>query len=105
MKQIQFELFKLGVEAGSGGILGFLTGYGAKKFTKLVAVIVGLELALIKFLESEGIVMDVQWKIITETVVGMSEIDYVHDYLLDSLIFLPIGGGFATGAAIGFKRG
>ena len=105
MKQTHFELVQLSFEVGTSGILGFIMGYGTKKFVKLAAVIIGLELALIKFLEAEGIIMDVRWDTINRTVAEMNLEKSVSGRFLDSLMFLPVGSGFAIGAGIGFKKG
>jgi uncharacterized membrane protein (Fun14 family) len=55
---------QIGIEAGGGAIIGGVIGFAAKKIAKLIAVLIGLELALFKFLETRG-VLDVNWNKIT----------------------------------------
>ncbi len=53
-------LQQMGLEFGGGGLIGGIIGFAAKKVAKLIAVIVGIELALFKFLETRGI-LEVNW--------------------------------------------
>ncbi|PSP62516.1 hypothetical protein BRC76_04390, partial [Halobacteriales archaeon QH_8_67_36] len=53
--QLDFSLQQIGLELGTGAVIGGIIGFAAKKIAKLIAIIVGLELALFKFLETRGI--------------------------------------------------
>ncbi len=105
-----FNFAQLGLEVGGGAVLGFITGYAAKKVVKVVAVIIGLQLALFKFLETRG-VMEVHWTRLYNstanvTSAGAEQATEEGGGLLNSfLAMLPVGGGFAAGAAVGFKKG
>jgi uncharacterized membrane protein (Fun14 family) len=45
----------LGLQMGGSALIGAIIGFTAKKVAKIIAVIIGLELVLFKFLESRGI--------------------------------------------------
>jgi len=105
------------LEVGGGGVLGFLTGYTAKKVVKIVALLIGAQLALFKFLETRG-VLDVNWgRLYTgagnatdaaanATMNGTSGDGGSGGGIFESILsVLPVGGGFAVGALVGFKRG
>jgi len=122
---VEIDALSLGLEVGGGGVLGFLTGYAAKKVVKVVAVLIGAQLALFKFLETRG-VLDVNWDALyggaanttraaaNATVGGggnasnatANGANGAGGGLLESFLSaLPVGGGFAAGALVGFKKG
>jgi len=121
---VEIDPLSLGLEVGGSGILGFLTGYAAKKVVKVVAVLIGAQLALFKFLETRG-VLEVNWEALytgaanTTTAAAnatmggnasgnatASGADAAGGGLFQSLLStLPVGGGFAAGALVGFKKG
>lgn len=103
------DFLQMGLEFGGGGILGFLIGFATKKIAKLIAVIIGLELALFKFLESKG-VLSVNWDALAGAAGNVSSAGVdaggeASGYLMSLLSALPVGGGFALGAFLGFKKG
>lgn len=102
-----FELQRLGLEVGSSAMVGGIVGYATKKIAKLVLVFVGLELGLLRVLEIQGFV-DVRWAEV-QTVVDVLR-TAVEDGTpppdaMAILSPLSIGGGFAGGFVLGFKRG
>lgn len=107
---LQLEGFtpkQLGIEVGGGAVIGGVIGFAAKKIAKLIAVIVGLELALFKFLETRGI-LTVDWdrlsgaaKNATDTATGAE----APSWLTSLLSALPVTAGFTGGFLIGFKKG
>jgi uncharacterized membrane protein (Fun14 family) len=125
---VELDPLSLGLEVGGGGILGFLTGYAAKKVVKIVAILIGAQLALFKFLETRG-VLDVHWealytgaanttKAAANVTIGGNKTGNATGNataegagaagggLFESFLsMLPVGGGFAAGALIGFKKG
>jgi uncharacterized membrane protein (Fun14 family) len=113
---VELDPLSLGIEVGGGGVLGFLTGYAAKKIVKIVAVLIGAQLALFKFLETRG-VLEVNWEHLyagagnATTTAANATMNNGGDSgsgggLFESLLsVLPVGGGFAVGALVGFKRG
>jgi uncharacterized membrane protein (Fun14 family) len=128
---VELDPLSLGLEVGGGGILGFLTGYAAKKVVKIVAILIGAQLALFKFLETRG-VLEVNWDALytgaanttraaanatmgggnasgnatNATGNATAETAGAGGGLFESLLsVLPVGGGFTAGALIGFKKG
>ena len=100
---MEIDFTQLGIEAGSGGIIGF----AAKKIAKVLAIIVGLELALFKFLESRGI-LTVDWEKLTAGIVESTQeaaAGTPPSWVQTILSTLSISGGFAAGFFLGFKKG
>lgn len=103
---LELNLQQLGLELGSGAVIGGVIGFAAKKVAKLIAVIVGLELALFKFLESRGI-LTVDWERLTAGFVQASQdaaAGAPPSWLQTILSTLSISAGFTGGFMLGFKR-
>jgi uncharacterized membrane protein (Fun14 family) len=104
---IEINFQQLGLEFGSGAVIGGIIGFAAKKVAKVIAVLVGLELALFKFLESRGI-LTVDWEQLTAGIVQASQ-DAASgappSWLQTILSTLSISAGFTGGFLLGFKRG
>lgn len=104
---IDINLQQLGLEFGSGAAIGGIIGFAAKKVAKLIAVLVGLELALFKFLESRGI-LTVDWEQLTAGFVQASQ-DAAGgappSWLQTILSTLSVSAGFTGGFVLGFRRG
>jgi uncharacterized membrane protein (Fun14 family) len=105
---LQIDPKQLGLEFGTGGVIGLLIGFAAKKIAKIIAIIVGLELALFKFLESKGILV-VNWDQIGAGFLGAgetaTETGLMNDWIQPILSTLSVGAGFTGGFMIGFKKG
>ncbi|WP_135822660.1 FUN14 domain-containing protein [Halostella litorea] len=95
---------QLGLEFGSGALIGAIIGFAAKKIAKLLAVIVGLELALFKFLESKGI-LTVDWNRLSAGLLQTGEKVQDPGWIAPILSTLSIGVGFTGGFLVGFKKG
>jgi len=100
---------QLGLEVGGGAMIGGIIGYAAKKVAKIIAVIVGLELALFKFLETRG-VLQVDWDAISggakNATASAGEAGGDGASLLSSLLSaVPVSTGFTGGFLVGFKKG
>lgn len=104
--QFQIDPKQLGIEAGSGAIIGGIIGFAAKKVAKIIAVLVGIELALFKFLESRGI-LTVDWEKLTSGVIGASQ-DAASgtppSWLETILSTLSVSAGFTGGFFLGWKK-
>ncbi|MEF8799948.1 MAG: FUN14 domain-containing protein [Halolamina sp.] len=104
--QLNIDFQQLGIEAGTGGIIGGLIGFAAKKVAKIIAVIVGIELALFKFLESRGI-LTVDWDQLTAGIVGASQdaaAGAPPSWVQTILSTLSISAGFSAGFFLGWKK-
>jgi len=102
---IEIDPTTLGLEFGSGAVIGGLIGFAAKKVAKLVAVIIGVQLVIFRYLETREIIM-VDWDALTRGLVASSEQAGSSASYLESFIsMLSVGAGFTTGFLIGFHRG
>ncbi len=95
----------LGMQMGGSALIGGVIGFTAKKVAKIIAVIIGLELVLFKFLESRGI-LQVNWERLGGTFEALaSDAGNQTQTLIETFISTAgIGAGFAAGFAVGFKR-
>lgn len=101
---MQLDATQLGVQAGGGAVVGGVIGFAAKKIVKLVAVLVGLELAMLAYLENQGIV-SVNWGELQNAAAFSTGGGGMPPIVADILSAAPLSGGFAAGAAVGFKKG
>lgn len=105
--QLDVDPRQLGLEFGTGAVIGALIGFAAKKVAKLIAVIVGLELVVFKLLESRGILV-VDWDRLGAAFLGAGEAAASQtppSWLMTILSTLSIGAGFTGGFLLGFKQG
>ncbi len=104
---VDIPLQQLGLEFGGGAVIGGIIGFAAKKIAKLIAVIVGLELALFKFLESRGI-LTVDWSRLSAGLVETTQdaaTGAPPDWILTILSTLSVSAGFTGGFLLGFRKG
>ncbi|WP_276278930.1 FUN14 domain-containing protein [Halorussus caseinilyticus] len=104
---LEIDPQQLGLEFGSGAVVGGVIGFAAKKVAKLIAVIVGLELALFKFLESRGI-LTVDWERLTAGALKAGEAAQggtPPSWMTTILSTLSVGAGFTGGFLLGFRKG
>jgi uncharacterized membrane protein (Fun14 family) len=106
---VEFELQQIGLELGGSAVIGGVIGFAAKKVAKLIAVIIGLELALFKFLETRGI-LEVNWSAISGTAGNATDAatgaagSQPPSWVMSLLSTLPVGAGFTGGFLLGFKK-
>ena len=100
---MEIDFTQLGIEAGSGAIIGGIIGFAAKKIAKVLAVIVGLELALFKFLESRGI-LTVDWEKLTAGI-PLGRLGTVHEVAAAILYLSAPLASFLTGIALPLDGG
>ena len=95
----------LGIQMGGSAILGAVIGFAAKKIAKIIAIIVGLELVLFKFLESRG-VLSVNWDALAGASQDVAEggSDVGHTFLETFVSTAGLGASFAAGFFLGFKK-
>jgi uncharacterized membrane protein (Fun14 family) len=98
---------------GGGFFIGFITGYAIKKVIKLAAVIVGLFIAALVYLEYQRI-LNVDWHKVP--VVSQNGIDWIADALthisstigashLGSNVGIPLVSSVSAGFVLGMVRG
>jgi len=106
MAELGINFQQLGLEFGTGAVIGGIIGFAAKKVAKVIAVIVGLELALFKFLESRGI-LTVDWDELSAGFLEASR-DATQgappSWIQTILSTLSVGAGFTGGFLLGFKK-
>lgn len=101
---------QLGLEFGSSAMIGGIIGFAAKKIAKIIAVLVGIQLALFKFLESRGL-LSVQWDELTAGMMDASQAAQVTadggtpSWVQSLLSTLSVSAGFSGGFLLGFKKG
>ncbi len=109
------DFTSVAASVGVGGVAGFVIGYAIKKILKIVMVIVGLFLAALAYLASQGVI-SVNWDKIgsasTSTLVGiqnatMGATPGAADQVMMALanIGIPLTGSFAAAFALGFMKG
>ena len=104
---LEIDPQQLGLEFGSGAVVGGIIGFAAKKVAKLIAILVGLELALFKFLESRGI-LTVDWDRLSAGVLKTGEVAQngaPPSWVTTILSTLSVGAGFTGGFMVGFRKG
>jgi len=103
---LQIDPTTIGIEMGTGAVIGGLIGFAAKKIAKIIAVIIGIELAIFRFLETKGIIT-VDWNALTGNLLnlGGGAAEQSTSWLNAIVSTLSIGAGFTGGFFIGFKRG
>ena len=105
--QLSLDPTQLGIEFGSGAVIGGIIGFAAKKVAKVVAVLVGIELALFKFLESRGI-RTVDGERLSSGVLQNAQAaadGTPPGWVSTILSTLSISAGFTGGFLAGFKKG
>lgn len=101
---------QLGLELGGGAVIGGVIGFAAKKVAKVIAVLVGIQLALFKFLETRG-VLAVDWGAITGTASNATEAaggaagSQPPSWMMSLISALPVSAGFTGGFLVGFRKG
>ena len=95
----------LGIQMGGSALIGAVIGFAAKKVAKIIAIIIGLELMLFKFLESRG-VLSVNWKRLTNASQTAADqgVQATQTFVETFVSTAGIGASFAGGFMLGFKR-
>ena len=103
---LQIDPQTLGLQFGTGAVIGGLIGYFAKKVAKILAFIVGLELALFAFLEKKGY-MSVRWDALSGGLLdaGEAAAEVSNGWIAPVLSAASVTGGFVGGFYLGFRRG
>jgi uncharacterized membrane protein (Fun14 family) len=108
---VDFSIQQIGLELGTGAVIGGIIGFAAKKVAKVIAVIIGIQLALFKFLETRDI-LSVDWEALSggllnasQAASGVATSQQPPGVLVSLLSALPVSAGFTGGFFLGFKKG
>ncbi|PSQ45293.1 hypothetical protein BRD17_01710 [Halobacteriales archaeon SW_7_68_16] len=101
----EFTVPELGLQAGTGALIGAPVGYVSKKVAELLALLVGIQLVIFKYLESQGILW-IDYEALSGGIIQGSEQGGASATVAESVAStLSLGGGFAVGFLLGWKRG
>ena len=95
---------------GSGGLIGFLTGFALKRIFKILAVIVGIFFAALMYFQSQNLI-SVNWDKIQSMPQGLmstlahSLTDTGQISTIAGNLGIPLTGGLAAGFALGVIKG
>jgi uncharacterized membrane protein (Fun14 family) len=95
----------LGFQVGTGAVGGFIAGYAVKKISKLVAIVVGLFIAVLIYLSIKGIISidyDALWNSLAGSL-GLA--GSAFSWIVGVISLLPFAGSFVVGFLLGFKLG
>jgi uncharacterized membrane protein (Fun14 family) len=104
--QTALDPAQLGIEVGGGAVIGAIVGYAAKKLARVIAVLIGVQLALFVFLESRQIIT-VDWERLSGGLIGasMGVSPTPPSWLLSIISTMSVSAGFVGGFLLGFRRG
>jgi len=99
------DLPSLGAQMGGSALIGGVIGFAAKKVAKIIAILIGIELIALKFLESRG-VLQINWdRLVNASENASQQIEPATRSLIETFISTAgIGASFAGGFLLGFKR-
>jgi uncharacterized membrane protein (Fun14 family) len=104
------NISSLGTMVGGGFFGGLLLGYALKKVVKLIAVVVGLFIAGLAYLQYQQIA-SVNWDKIEGVIstIANATTNTLNEYNIESLATTNLGitltGGMSAGFVIGFMKG
>jgi len=102
---VEIDPTTLGLEFAGSALLGGIIGYGTKRIAKLLAIIIGVQLVVFRYLQSQEIII-VDWDALTRGVIATSEqAEQGRTYLESLASTVTVGAGFTTGFLIGYHRG
>ncbi|QLG29853.1 FUN14 domain-containing protein (plasmid) [Halorarum halophilum] len=103
LMEVGVDPYQLGLEFGGGLFIGMFAGIAAKKLIELVAVIIGIVVALFKFLESREVIA-VDWEQLTAGILELGgPSSGSPTWVMTILSTLSISAGFVGGFFIGFR--
>lgn len=85
-----------------GGIGGFAIGYATKKIIKIVMLLLGLYILSLYYLMNVGAI-EINSQKLFETISNL--VMQMIDFLVNTMTFLPLSGGFAAGFMLGIVKG
>ncbi len=96
---------QMAAQMGGSALVGAVIGYAAKKVAKILAVIIGVELVVLKFLESRG-VLTVNWeRLVNASENASQQVEPATRSFVETFVSTAgIGASFAAGFFVGLKR-
>jgi len=101
---IEVDPVALGFEFAGGVALGAVVGFGTKRIARVLAVVIGVQLVVFRYLESQGILF-IDWERLTRGLLTAGSRDVDVHWLESMLSTVTIGVGFVSGFLIGYHRG
>ena len=104
------NISSIGAVVGGGFFGGILLGYAIKKVVKLIAIVVGLFLAGLVYLQYQQLA-SINWDKIENTITGLVDTttNSFNDHSIENLattnLGIPLTGGMSAGFTIGFMKG
>ena len=96
---------QIGFQVGAGGIGGFIVGFAVKKIGKIIAVIIGLFIAVLIYLGTQGI-LSINYEALWNAVAGAFGLaTSAFSWLVGVISLLPFAGTFVVGFLLGLKLG
>ncbi len=90
---------------GVGGIGGFIVGFAIKKISKLIAILVGIFIAFLLYLATQGIIT-VNFEALWDALAGsLTFAEESAVWLIGFISLLPFMGSFIAGLLLGLKIG
>jgi uncharacterized membrane protein (Fun14 family) len=104
--QFDVDASGLALQMGASAVIGAIIGFAAKKVAKVLAVVVGVQLVLFKFLETRGLVQ-INWERLGGIFEGLAtQAPGQAQTLVDTFVSTAgIGVGFAAGFYLGLRKG
>jgi uncharacterized membrane protein (Fun14 family) len=94
---------------GSGGVVRFLIGFALKRIMKILAVIIGLFLGALMYLQSQSVI-NINWDKLysvsesTLSIIGNPIASTGQVSSIAATLGIPLTEGLSTGFAIGFMK-
>ncbi|QLH82376.1 FUN14 domain-containing protein [Halosimplex pelagicum] len=86
-------------------VVGAVIGFAVKKVIKLVAILAGVHAAVLAYFEQQGVIT-VNWEAVQNmAVITAGDGGGMPPVAVNLISSLPVGGGLAVGAAVGFRKG
>ena len=107
VEEISMELLTpLVVQLGFGGLAGFVVGYALKKILKIVAVLIGIFILGLAYLDYVDLI-DVHYDRLFEAFQKLAERLIGEGTAFTGILStnIPAMGRFVVGLALGFKKG
>ena len=102
---MEIDTPQLLAQGGGGMVVGGVLGFAVKKIVKILAILAGIQVAVLAYFEQQGVI-SVNWDALQNmTVITPTQGGGMPPIAANLISSLPAGGGLAVGAAVGFRKG